>query len=395
MRILRISTRIYPDISGPAKQVYLLSKYCSENNIEVRNIACIPKNKPYVKEEKVNNNFTIYYLPFHAPGVNAGLFKLITFFIKFLIFGMIKAFQIIRKEKIDIIHAHSPPPSGFIAYSIHKILKIPYFYTIHGLEAPIQILEDLDINITVKNSKKTFVVSRALENHIKTKYKLKNLLWFTNGIEISNYFHVSTEVEKATLIKKIKLNNYLTKEDFIISYIGYMIFHQKVRGMIDFLNGFYNFLNKIDNEDEKRKIKLIFIGDGEYSYLLQEKLKELQLEKNVFILGRRSDVREILAISDLLGLTSYVEGFPNVILEAMSSNIPCIGTNVGEIKHIIGDAGYIIKPGDIQDIQNKLEDFYSLTKNGKLELMNKSYIQIKKQFDLKTLGKKLINFYSS
>ena len=75
MNILRISTRIYPDVGGPAKQVRILSEFLSNNNFSSFNITCLPKNKFNIKKEKINNNFTIYYLPLHAPGINSGIFS--------------------------------------------------------------------------------------------------------------------------------------------------------------------------------------------------------------------------------------------------------------------------------------------------------------------------------
>jgi hypothetical protein len=52
MQILRISTRIFPDIGGPAKQVYLLSKFCSKNKIKTINIACKSKSSSGLKKKK-------------------------------------------------------------------------------------------------------------------------------------------------------------------------------------------------------------------------------------------------------------------------------------------------------------------------------------------------------
>ena len=216
-----------------------------------------------------------------------------------------------------------------------------------------------------------------------------------NGIDISENYHVDNANEKESLIRILGLNNYLKKDDFIISYIGYMIFLQKVKGMTDFLEGFNKFISKIQSNNEKQKIKLLFIGDGEFSYLVENKVKELNLEKHVLLLGRRNDVKDILAISDFFGLTSYSEGFPNVILEAMSSKIPCLGTNVGEIKHIIGDSGYIVEPGDVANIERNITHYYNLLEKKRLNLKDKAYNQVKSLFDIKNIGKKLVISYYS
>ena len=387
MNILRISNRLFPDSGGMAKQAFILSKFCSQKGISCFNLTCIPQDRSFIREKSINNRFKIIYLPINTPGFNAGYIKLFLFTLKFLIFGTINALQIIKKEKIDIIHAHSPPPSGFLAFIVNKILKIPYFYTIHSLDVPTQFLLNIDIKFTAKNSKKIITVSPGLKKYIQLNYGINNVHWLPNGIILPKNSHTE---EKEQIINELNLNSYLDKDDFIIIYVGNMIFQQKVKGMIDFLKGFNNFITKINSNRLKSGIKLLFIGEGLHSYLLEQKIRAFKLEKHVFLLGRRDDINIILTISDLLGLTSYVEGFPNVILEAMSSKVPCIGTNVGGIKFLIGDTGYLVKPGDIEGIEKKIHKFYKLSELERIELGKRAFDRIKNNFDLEIIGKKLI-----
>ncbi len=395
MQILRISTRIFPDIGGPAKQSYLLSKYCSNNKVKTINIVCKSNNSSSIKKKIINENFEIHYLPFQAPRISSGLIKRMIFFFKFIIYSYLKVIKIKKRFQIDIIHAHSPPPSGLIAYIFSKIFKIPYFYSIHGLDYPYPFLLNLDLKIIASNSKKTILMSRKIVNFLKKKFNLKNLCWIPNAIENSDYFHVSSEEEKDILIQNLKLDFCLKKDNIIIIYIGYMIFLQKVQGMIDFLIAFHNFLNNLKEKKKVESFKLLFVGEGKYADLLKNKIKEFNLEENVIFLGKREDIKELLAIADLLALTSYVEGSPNVILEAMASYVPCLGTNVGEIKNIIGNTGYVVNPGDIVNIEKYLGIFFNLSKIQRSDLMEKAKTKIKTQFDINVIGKKWIKLYSN
>ena len=250
----------------------------------------------------------------------------------------------------------------------------------------------MDIKLTARNSKRTISISRKIENILKNNFKLKNAYWFPNTIDISNYTHIKSLKEKEKIIKNQKLNELLDKEDFIIVYIGYMVFYQKVKGMIDFLYAFSKFL-KNKNLTEKEKIKLLFIGKGKYSDLLLNKIQELDLKQNVFFLGERYDIKELLSISDLLALTSYIEGFPNVLLEAMASEVPCLASNAGENKMIIDNTGFIVKPGDIENITKFIEYYYRLPIDKKRKLGEKSFKTIESHFDIKLIGKKLVKLY--
>ncbi len=393
MKVLRISTRIYPDIGGPAKQAFLISKILSEKSIKVTHISCIPQDKTYVKKEEINPHFIIYYLPLKAPGYNASLFTFIVFFFKFLFYGIAIAIKIYRKEKFQIIHSHSPPPSGIIALFFHKLYNIRYYYTLHGLDYPNSLILNYDIKKVMQNSIKTFIISEKVLNFISSRYRLENLIWMPNGIETSQYFHAKNANEKQKLIQELNLESMLSNDNLILSYIGYMIFKQKVLGMLDFLDAFHIFIEKIVDINQRGNYKLLFIGGGKYSYLLNDKINEKKLNENVFILGKRNDINRILAISDLLALTSYLEGAPNVLLEAMASNVSCLATNVGDIKRIIGDTGYLTSVKDVNSMVSCLKKHFLSANNINSPKRNKPLKRVNELFDINIIVDKFIEYY--
>lgn len=93
-------------------------------------------------------------------------------------------------------------------------------------------------------------------------------------------------------------------------------------------------LEKIARELEKRDPNVIFcvVGDGEY-------IKMLKRRKNVVCLGvvEPSRMAEVYGASDLLILPSLAEGIPNVILEALSYNVPVVASRVGEIPWMVSN----------------------------------------------------------
>lgn len=89
---------------------------------------------------------------------------------------------------------------------------------------------------------------------------------------------------------------------------------------------------------------------------LKHSLKKADLINNTNLYGIKSDIRNILFKLDLLVLTSTSgEGFPNILLEAMSTGLRCISTDVGESKCIINKFGWIIKPKDIESLVNAIK----------------------------------------
>lgn len=87
------------------------------------------------------------------------------------------------------------------------------------------------------------------------------------------------------------------------------------------------------------------IGEGLLRKELEKKSKALKIEDKVIFRGLQKDMETIYASADFLIQGSYVEGFPNVVLEALSYGIPCVVFNApGGHKEMIieNENGYVI-----------------------------------------------------
>lgn len=82
-------------------------------------------------------------------------------------------------------------------------------------------------------------------------------------------------------------------------------------------------------KNQENSIKLVFIGDGdeELTNHLTQLVTQLGIQENVVFLGRKSNPYPYLKKASVLALTSYYEGTPNVIVEAISLGIPIVTSN--------------------------------------------------------------------
>lgn len=70
--------------------------------------------------------------------------------------------------------------------------------------------------------------------------------------------------------------------------------------------------------------KLLLVGDGEGRSLIEKKIKQLELQEHVLLLGKRTDVNEIMQAMDVFLFPSTYEGLGIVVIEAQASGMPCL-----------------------------------------------------------------------
>ena len=144
-------------------------------------------------------------------------------------------------------------------------------------------------------------------------------------------------------------------------------------------------------------VYFLAIGGGE----LLEKYRETVARKrltNIKFVGRRSDVMEILAATDMSVLftnaNSHAEGVSNSIMESMAAGIPVVATAGGGTAEIIsnGNNGFIVEPGNIEEANRCLQ---ILLENKVLyhQFSESARKTISSRFDLTTMGDEYLKLY--
>lgn len=95
--------------------------------------------------------------------------------------------------------------------------------------------------------------------------------------------------------------------------------------------------------------RFVLVGKGPLQEQLQREVLTRGLDGIVFLAGERRDIPSILHQMDVFLLTSFKEGTPNALLEAMASGLPCIATDVGDCGRLICEskAGEVFSLHDI------------------------------------------------
>ena len=108
----------------------------------------------------------------------------------------------------------------------------------------------------------------------------------------------------------------------------------------------------------RNDISFLLVGEGALKEELKRLSTDLKIEKNVIFTGERSNIPEILSLTDIFVLPSLREGLGLAILEAMACGKPVIATNVGGVPEIVKDGvtGILVSPKDPEALHTAMKE---------------------------------------
>ena len=131
---------------------------------------------------------------------------------------------------------------------------------------------------------------------------------------------------------------------------------------------------------EGRKIRVRLAGNGPDEESLRNHAARIGDPGNVMFEGgvNQEGIRALYAAADVLCLPSFAEGLPNVLMEAMAMEIPCLTTHIAGVPEMIRDGvdGLLVAPSDLEGLVDALKRLMDdvelrdrLAKNGRLRVL--------------------------
>jgi glycosyltransferase involved in cell wall biosynthesis len=101
----------------------------------------------------------------------------------------------------------------------------------------------------------------------------------------------------------------------------------------------------------------LIVGEGPDRPALEDEVRRLGLEDRVRFVGERHDVPDLLAAADAFVLSSFSEGLPVSVLEAMAAELPVVASRVGGMPELVldGVTGLLVEPGDPDELAAALD----------------------------------------
>lgn len=265
-----------------------------------------------------------------------------------MIWILFKSIKLIKKEKIDLIHAQGFL-SGILGYILKKTTKTPYILTIQSADFSVYHPR-LNINIIkaiyqkiektiFKNADFCHAVSFYLENHLKQR-GAKRTITIPDGVSENKF---KPDKNKITTRKELGFD----AENLIVCV-----------SRLEHKNGTHDLI-KVAEYLKDLNFKIMICGDGSDREKLEKMVEELNLKHKVFLVGDilHADLPKYVACGDIFVRPSLAEGFGIVFLEAMAAGLAVIATPVGGIPDFLkdGETGLFCEPGNPKDIAEKIK----------------------------------------
>lgn len=257
--------------------------------------------------------------------------------------------KIINENDYEFIHCHTPVGAALTRLAARKARKkgTKVIYTAHGFHffkgAPLKnwliyypiekiLAKYTDVLITINEED----YERA-KKHFKTKQ-----IELIHGVGIDkNKFDINMSKDD---IVKLRKEFDLGENDFVFISVGELNKNKNQIMQIEAMK------EVVKNND---KCRLLIVGKGGLDTYLKEKVKEYNLESYVKFAGFRKDIPQLLKSSNCLLATSYREGLPVNVMEAMMCKLPIIVTNCRGQRDLVSKED-IVETDDIDSLSKKM-----------------------------------------
>lgn len=316
--------------------------------------------------------------------------------------------EIIIENHIDYTISFGDMANCFSALSKTEEIKIASIHAVKSVELSAKSLMNTLFRLSYKTIYKRFAkvvcISEGIRKDLQTNfnYKFNNLEVIYNP---HDYNFIKLKGEE--VIEDAFENDIFDKG--VVLFVGRLSVQKAPWHLI---NAFFL--------SQQKELNLVFIGDGSSVILelLIKQARDLGIQDRVFFLGRKENPYKYLKRAKVIALTSYYEGTPNVIAEAIALDIPIIcsdcTTGIAEmmsinkkelhVKNVLTEAGIITPsffdekleiPNDLNFIDSEKTfavaiNYFFENANHFKEILHRNKISLGKKYDLVEVGNKYI-----
>ena len=367
---MKIGIVCYPTFGGSGVVATELGKALAEEGHEVHFITYTqPQRLDFLDPNIFYHEVTLQHYPLieYAPYELALASKMV---------------NVVKYEKLDILHVHYAIPHASAAFMAKQILEtegihIPVITTLHGTDITLVGKDASYAPVVAFSINKSDGVTAVSEDLRKDTYDHFNI---TNHIEVIPNFIDLRRFQKQPK-EHFKKAICPDGEKLLVHTSNF----RKVKRIEDVIRIFATVHKAIP-------AKLLLVGDGPERVVMEALCREMELCEDVRFIGKLDAVEELLSVCDLFLMPSEKESFGLAALEAMACEVPVISSNTGGLPelNIHGKTGYLSNVGNVDEMANYA---IHILKDENLPLFRKNALERAKEFDIKRILPHYIRFY--
>ncbi len=391
-KVCFISPEYWPLTGGTGSYVYYLSKELMKNGYSIN----VVSGSNQAKDVKVNEQLEVFLLKTpKTPVVKSFLFA----------YSAARKLNSVRdRVKVDIAHANLPlVPNFAVPADFGKVLISTVHSTWKGEAEAIRGEPYSRLNPNEKfmvsfnwflrifeermheRSRKLIAVSDFTRRELKQYYKVKEdkIRVIHNGVDV-NKFHPA--VDK----RKVKIELGFNPEDISILSVGRLYAR---KGLFTLIESMPAVVKRFPNA------KFIISGKGQSNEMkkLVAHAQRLNVKENIIFTGYYPDAKlpKLYQAADVFAFSTFYEHHPFAVLEALSSQLPVVTTNVGGIPETItdGENGFMCQPFNAKQFSDRI--LYLLEHPAAAqEMAFKARKTILERFDWRLIVKKVLKVYN-
>jgi glycosyltransferase involved in cell wall biosynthesis len=247
--------------------------------------------------------------------------------------------EIVRRERVDVLHAHQYSPFFYAAASRWFGSRPPVLFTEHGRAFPDYPRRKrmLANRVLLRSRDRVMAVGEAVRQALIHNEGIapKRVEVIYNGIPLERFAARLTASERAAVRAEIGVE----PDDLVVIQVA----------RLDYLKDHATAIRTIERVAGRwPTARLVLVGDGPERGKIEDLVRQRAMGENVRLLGQRADIPRLLAASDIVLLTSISEGIPLTLIEAMAAGRPVVSTGVGGVAEVVvdGQTGLLAPAGD-------------------------------------------------
>lgn len=294
-----------------------------------------------------------------------------------------KVKALLRKEQIDLVHAHGSRAASNLLIPT-KALGLPIVYTIHGwsfhddqpfVQKKVRVYSERFITNRVNHN---ISVSASNQATGVTHFGRFSSTVINNGID-------PVKFNPDGLYPNIREELGIPQHHTLISYIARITVQKDPLTMV---RGFAEALK------ETQDLTLLVVGDGELKEEMMKLAKQLGVSDKIVYQPFRADVPAILRATDIYCLPSLWEGLPIGLLEAMAMGTAVVATNVDGSREIVKhlENGWLIEPRSAEMLANAIVKLHT-EKFFRAMLQKNAVKTILERYSIHSMTRKIEDLY--